>query len=332
MERKSLEMQAQPQNIGRNPAKAPRRVGSLSKHESALLEKLYAKGPAAFGSKVRLQKQSGLKKSQIDEFLHSNDSYTKYRSPRQKFPRLKVIAFRINEIWSLDLADVSKLQSYNKGTRFLLVAVDVLSRYVRVEPLKDKTAKTTALAFAKMIKTKTPEKVWTDKGGEFKGAFKTLCDKKGIDYYTTQSEMKSAFAERNIRSLKNILYKYLEKYWTYSYLLQLPEFVKTINTRVNRVTGLAPYKVTKKDTAHLVSLTNVNRARRPRFVVGDIVRIAKADIPFRKGYKANFTDELFDIVKISTLNPPTYNLRDSSGEIILGKFYEPELSKVNGKI
>ena len=115
------------------------------------------------------------------------------------------------------------------------------------------------------------------------------------------------------------------------YLSQLPEFVKTINTRVNRVTGLAPYKVSKKDTAHLVSLTNVNRARRPRFAVGDIVRIAKEDIPFRKGYKPNFTDELFEIVKISTLNPPTYNLQDTSGVIILGKFYEPELSKVNGK-
>ena len=30
--------------------------------------------------------------------------------------------------------------------------------------------------------------------------------------------------------------------------------------------------------------------------------------------------------------PPTYNLRDESGDTINGKFYEPELVKVNGRI
>ena len=52
-----------------------------------------------------------------------------------------------------------------------------------------------------MIKKKQPEKVWTDKGSEFKGDFKKFCEKKGIHLYTTESETKSAFAERNIRSL-----------------------------------------------------------------------------------------------------------------------------------
>ena len=56
-----------------------------------------------------------------------------------------------------------------------------------------------------MIKKKQPEKVWTDKGSEFKGDFKKFCEKKGIHLYTTESETKSAFAERNIRSLKNII-------------------------------------------------------------------------------------------------------------------------------
>ena len=56
-----------------------------------------------------------------------------------------------------------------------------------------------------MIKKKQPEKVWTDKRSEFKGDFKKFCEKKGIHLYTTESETKSAFAERNIRSLKNNL-------------------------------------------------------------------------------------------------------------------------------
>ena len=65
-------------------------------------------------------------------------------------------------------------------------------------------------AFKKMIKQKKQERVWTDKGSEFKGELKKFCEKKEIHLYTTENETKSAFAERNIGSLKNIIHKYLE--------------------------------------------------------------------------------------------------------------------------
>ena len=69
-----------------------------------------------------------------------------------------------------------------------------------------------------------------------------------------------------------------------------------------------------------------------RLEVGDTVRMAKQDLPFEKGYKQNFTDEIFTIRRIAALNPPTYNLTDAGGEIIQGKFYEPELTKTNGRV
>ena len=86
-----------------------------------------------------------------------------------------------------------------------------------------------------MIKIKQPKKIWVDKGTEFKGSFQSLCDRKGILTYTTESEKKSAFAERNIRSLKSLIYKVFEHKWTYSYIDKLQEFVHTINSRTNCV-------------------------------------------------------------------------------------------------
>ena len=65
---------------------------------------------------------------------------------RQTYPRLEVIVNDINEIWSLDLVYVDKLAKLNRGVRYLLVAADCLSRYLRVEPLKTKYAKETAEA------------------------------------------------------------------------------------------------------------------------------------------------------------------------------------------
>ena len=165
---------------------------------------------------------------------------------------------------------------------------------------------------------------WVDKGTEFKGSFKTLCEKKGIKTYTTESEKKFAFAERNIRSLKSLIYKYLEDKWTYSYIDKVQDFVNTIYSRTNRVNKLAPNEVTKKDVPRLISLRAEQSLKlicRPKLYVGDFVRIAKIDIPFRKGYKQSFTDEVFEVFDTPTRNPPTYNFIDADREPIEGRIY-----------
>ena len=89
--------------------------------------------------------------------------------------------------------------------------------------------------------------------------------------------------------------------------------------------------MTKKDVLRLISLRaeqSLKLVRRPKLYGGDFVRIAKIDIPFRKGYKQTFTDKIFEVFDIPTTNPPTYNLIDADREPIEGKFYEPELIKV----
>ena len=260
--------------------------GKPTPTEEKLLKKSYAdKGPALFGSVKTLKATAGIPRRKVKHFFHTEPAYTKYRTVCRKIPRLKWIVYDINEIWSIDLAYIDKLAKYNKDIKYLLVAVDCMSRYLRVQPLKSKYATTTAEAFNQMIKTEKPKKVWVDKGTEFKGSFKTLCEKKGIKTYTTESEKKSAFAERNIRSLKSLIYKYLEDKWTYSYIDNLQDFVNTINSRTNRVIKLAPNKVTKKDVPRLISLRaeqSLKLVHRPKLYVGNFVRIAKIDIPFRK--------------------------------------------------
>ena len=111
-------------------------------------------------------------------YLETKPSFTKYRSIRLNFPRLQFFVKDINEIWSLDLAHVDKLAKYNRKIKYLLVAVDCLSRYLRVEPLKTKYSTEASEAFKKMIKNKQPEKVWVDGGTEFLGEFTQLCNKR----------------------------------------------------------------------------------------------------------------------------------------------------------
>lgn len=295
---------------------------------------------SAFSSRRNLLTASNCSSKDVDRYLNSSETYTKFKLTRKRFPRLKVISYRLNEIWSIDLADMQKLAKENSGVRYLFVAVDVLSRYLWVEAIKVKTARSCMEALVKIINqnkqspipkvcssAKSPEKIWVDRGREFSGEFAKFCRENGIEIYSTKSETKSALAERNIRSLKSLIFKYMHEHDQSNYINQLDKFVSIINNRVNRMTKLAPVSVSKKDVPYLVSLCHTNSIGKPKFKIGDQVRIRRKFDTFHRGYKIQFTEELFTITSIPTKNPPTYTVKDLKDEIIEGKFYEPELVK-----
>ena len=183
------------------------RKTGLSIDDVKKLDNLYLKEPASIGNAKRLH---NFRKIKMD--LETKLSFTKYCLRRFRFPWLKVIVNDLNEIFSLDLAFVdNELAMYNSGIKYVLVAVNCLSIYLIFEPLKTKYATETAAAFKKTIKHKQPQKVCVNDVTEFLGAFKALCNKRGIHLYSTFSGKKSAFAEKNIRSLMKTKYRYLEE-------------------------------------------------------------------------------------------------------------------------
>ena len=72
------------------------------------------KGSALFGSVKTLKATTVTPRQKVKHLLHTEPAYTKYRTIRRKIARLKVIAYDINEIWSIDLAYVDKIAKYNK--------------------------------------------------------------------------------------------------------------------------------------------------------------------------------------------------------------------------
>ena len=141
------------------------------------------------------------------------------------------------------------------------------------------------------------------------------------------SETKAAFAERTIRSLKNFLYRYMEDFG-YNYIDKLPQFITTLNSRRNSSMDMRPNTVKNCDLMSILYSKPLREFEKPTFKVGDRVRISKYDLPFREGYKLQFTREVFEIVAIATKKPPTYTIKDEQGEVIQGKFYQKELIKV----
>ena len=307
------------------PSRRIAATGSLGESERRTLRGLYTSGPTAYGSVKALVDASGLSKKKVQQFLHANDAYTQYHISHRKFTRLGIVAKAINEIWCMDLAHMDKLSAENDSVNYLLVCVDVLSRFVRVQPMKTKHAPSAKQAFLKMMQSgDQPKLVWIDDGKEFEGAFKTFCTTLGIPRYHTKTVKKAAYAERAIRSLKNIIYRYMEDSNTNRYITKLQSFVKTMNSRENRSIEMAPKNVKNRDAIRIINQSR-RKKERPSFIVGDYVRAVLKDTTFRKGYKPQFSREIYRIKEILTSNPVTYKLIDKTKKPLPGRFYEKQL-------
>ena len=91
------------------------------------------------GSLYRDMKDEGkfkLSRKQISNWLVKLDTYTLHAPARQYFKRNRVIVGGIVKEWQLDLADIQSLMQYNNGYRYLLVCIDVFSKYAWMVPVK----------------------------------------------------------------------------------------------------------------------------------------------------------------------------------------------------
>ena len=128
---------------------------------------------------------------------------------KRNFTRRRVIANHIDEIWCSDLVEMQQFSKWNKGYRYLLMVLDVFSKYGWIVPLKDKKGETVAEAFKKIFKEgRKPQYLWTDKGKEYYNKHvKELLDKNKITLYSTENEEKSSVCERWNRTIKTQMWK-----------------------------------------------------------------------------------------------------------------------------
>ena len=110
-----------------------------------------------------------MKLNQVENWLSKQLTYTLHKPVYQTFQTRPVIVYAIDELWQLDLVDLSKLARENDGHKFILSIVDVLSKYGWLLPLKPKHGAEIKGALTRLFKQtkRRPVMVQTDKGTEF---------------------------------------------------------------------------------------------------------------------------------------------------------------------
>ena len=323
------------------------RVNTMQSQDEEYLKDLYynPKHRTAFSSADKLWKYlklhgKSITRKQLKDWLSKQDTYTSHHPIRHKFPTRQVVTSGINDLWDVDLMDVSNLADTNDGVHFILIIIDVFSRYLYVEPMPNKSVPETLKAFKTILRRsgQQPDTFRSDAGKEFLGKeMKDYLAEREIYQQITRNDKKANYAERVIQTLKKKMYRYMYHKIGLRYIDVLQDLVAGYNDNYHSSIQCAPSAVTKENEIelwaqqYLPEPTGKVKKIHYNFSVGDLVRISNLRHPFSKGYGQTFSEELFKIQYRYGTYPATYRLIDLHDKNIAGLFYEPEMTLVKGK-
>lgn len=284
-------------------------------------------------------KKSGIQvsKAYVTKWMQKQQTYTLHKDRRLKFKRNHYNITNIDDLWEMDLIDMQKFSRNNNGHKYILAVIDCFSKYAWCVPIKRKTPDEIIRGFNVIFSAtnRRPMKIQSDKGREFVNkSVKSYFMQNDIIFFTTRDPTtKAAICERFIRSIKGIIYKYFTHISSNRYVDVLGSLLFLYNNRVHSTIGMNPNDVNENNILNVWQYMRNKREkatvrRAAKLHVGDIVRVCNPKIVFEKGYKPKWSTERFTVVKVHLRIPVVYNIKDETGNIINGNFYEEELQKI----
>ena len=279
---------------------------------------------------------------ELKRILSKEDSYTINKPAKTKFPTRKLIVYYVYEQLQADLVFMDNKQGApakdNDGTKYILTVIDVLSKFARVAPLKDKTGRSITEAFEPIINQVKPKLLQVDKGTEFYNkAFQDMLEKHGVKMFSTNSDKKAQVVERFNRTLKLRMGKLFDAQNSFRYVDKLENLVSNYNNTVHSTIKMKPVDAIKPENYNRLmnnyyASGGSNGTNQIKFEVGDVVKIPIYLSTFTKEMTGKWTRELFKVSKMNETVPVTYNLIDLNNEPIEGTFYAEELQKIDKSV
>ena len=122
------------------------------------------KHTAAFSSVAKLVSAAKSSKRSVEEWLSGQDTCTLHKTVRKRFLRNSYTVTNFDDIWEMDLTDLSSLSRCNEKYKYLLNVIDIFSRYAWRVILKDKIINSIARALTTIFQNRKPITMQSDKG------------------------------------------------------------------------------------------------------------------------------------------------------------------------
>lgn len=258
-----------------------------------------------------------------------------HRSARKNFIRRTYQMRGIDDTFQADLVEMIPHSKVNNNYKYILMVIDVFSKFAWTVPLKNKTGKEVTQAMKSIFveSRRIPRNLHTDQGKEFyNSSFQRLMQEYNINHYSTFSKMKASIVERFNRTILTKIWKIFSLQGSYKWCNVLKSVTNTYNNTIHRTIKMKPSEVNSKNSDLVLRNSyrdnnTLNPHNKPKYKINDYVRINKFKSIFEKGYTPNWSTEIFQVYKIQFTEPVTYLLKDSTGQKISGSFYEQELMK-----
>ena len=234
--------------------------------------------------------------------------------PRKKYPTNKMIYARIDELWSIDLADMIDYKiSNNKRYRYIFIIIDNFSKNLWAIPLKNKHSQTITNEFSNILSTskRKPLKIESDRGTEFYNSiFQNFIKLKNIRLYSRFTDKGPSIAERFIRTIRRLLKKPVFEKGNANWVSELSSVIKQYNNTIHHSIKMTPNQASKKAKERKVySIFRDRRFRQqPKLKLGQLVRTADIKRVFCKGDSTNFNCKVYTITEVIHDTIPSYRI------------------------
>ena len=236
------------------------------------------------------------------------------KAPKKNYETNKIIYNNLDEIWSIDLADMIDYKiSNNKGYRYIFIIIDNFSRFLWAIPLKNYHSQTITNEFSNILTTskRKPLKIESDRGMEWNNSiFQNLLITKKIHHYSRSTDKGPSIVERVIRTIRNLLKKPVFERGNADWLSELPSVIKQYNNTIHHSIKMTPIQASKKSNEKIVcnKLRDKRKTQKPKNKLGDLVRTADIKRVFSKGDSRNWSYKLYTITEVVHHSVPSYRV------------------------
>lgn len=294
---------------------------------------------------VRADKTYSIKAHEIQSWLQQQKSYTLNRHARKVHQRPRVMVSGQDDQFDTDLADLSQYADDNDGIHFLLVVIDIFTRFLWVEPLENKFSNTVVAAMKRIFarSKRIPRRIRSDKGAEFFAQnTQRFYKSKNIHPIYTHNELQANYVERVIKTLKTKIKRFQQQYHTNRYIDDLQDLVDSYNNTWHHGIRAVPRTITDNQERRLwwqmywpkkpfqpSKVKQMTSKVKYRFEIGQKVRIKFTRSAFQREYDQRWSREFFTISRrFPRQNIPMYKLKDEKEEPVEGTFYQNELQAI----
>lgn len=296
------------------------------------LEKLYVDYSfPSYQKFVELAKQNSINitPKEIKKFLENQKTYQLYKQAKRVVGH-PIVTGKPFEAYQCDLTDMSKLSKQNKGYKYILLIIDIFTRYAIGIPLKSKSPEVVVEAFEEAFqRIPKPKSITSDNGSEWMGKVLKYLKNNNINHITNEvgDHNKLGVIDRLTRTLKEKMYKTMTYNDDAKWKDNFENIVEIYNQTPHRTLGgYSPFEASLPENEQIITQLQIERVKKAKrydnFKIGDIVRVKKQRRTFERAFDTkwkNKTNKIVDKVGI------VYILDDGSEK--RGQF----LQKVNSQ-